>query len=276
MKSGSSFYKDTIGEIVLNYHGKLLSRIRKESQKIYELDFNPCNSCELGDDYIVCCDNNNKRLVVFDKSFNFLKAIDRINSQQFVTLGITTNNIDRVFVSDYQNSKVYSTDFNFRYINSFGGDALGNETNSLSHPYDLFYYNESLYICDCRNQRIVKVNNDLKFEESYNLGYQPWQIKITNSNACVRANNSVLYFYDLPIFSLRYKYTDHDGPVCVYNSYFYEFSEKHKKIFCFDWNGKLDDSVDLNLGVDALHTSYRIAVLDEQFVISARRKFIVI
>ena len=49
-----------------------------------------------------------------------------------------------------------------------------------------------------------------------------------------------------------------------------------KKIFCFDWNGKLDDSVEINLGVDALHTSYRIAVLNDEFIISARRKLIVI
>ena len=276
MKSDLNFDREVIGEVVLNFHGKLLSRIRKQPQRAFELDFNPCNACELGPDYMLCCDNNNKRLVVFDKSFKIIKSIDRLDGQQISTLGIITNNSNKVFISDYQSCKVHATDFNFRIIKTFGTETPGNDTNSLSHPYDLFYYNESLYICDCRNQRILKVNDDLIFQESYNLNYQPWQIKIANNTACVRANNSVLYFYDLPMFSLRYKYTDHDGPVCVYNSFFYEFSEKHKKIFCFDWNGKLDDSVEINLGVDALHTSYRIAVLNEEFIISARRKLIVI
>jgi hypothetical protein len=276
MKSDLSFDRDIIGEVLLNYHGKLLSRIRKHSKKTFELDFNPCNSCELGLDFILCCDNNNKRLVVLDKTFKVIKTIDRMDGQPIATLGITTNSSNRVFISDYQSCKVYATDFSFRLVKTFGNDTPVNDKNSLSHPYDLFYYNSSLYICDCRNQRILKVNDDLNFEELYNLNYQPWQIKITNNTVCVRANNSVLYFYDLPMFSLRFKYTDHDGPICVYNSFFYEFSEKHKKIFCFDWNGKLDDSVELNVGVDALHTSYRIAVINDQFIISARGKFIVI
>ena len=259
----------------MNYHGKLLSRIRKQPQRSYEFDFNPCSSCELGNDFFICCDNNNKRLVVLDQSFNFVKSIHRINGQEFTTLGIVTNGENRIFISDYQNSKIYATDFDFNYISSFN-ETPGNDSITLSHPYDLFYYENFLYICDCRNQRILKVHDDFKFEALYELNYQPWQIKIANNHACVRANNSTLYFYELPLFSLKHKYTDHDGPVCVHNSYFYELSEKHKKIFCFDWNGKLDDSVDLNLGVDAFHTSYRIAVLNEQFVISARRKLIVI
>ncbi len=259
----------------MNFHGKLLSRIKTKPQRAYDLDFNPCSSCELINGNFLCCDNNNKRLVIFDKCFKLIKSIDRINHQPFATLGITTNNEDRIFISDYQNHKVYSTDMNFFLLKSFG-EKSGSEINNLCHPYDIFYHENFLYVCDCRNLRIQKLNCDLEYDATFDLNYQPWQIKIANNHACVRANNSVLYFYELPIFSLKIKYTDHDGPICVHNSYFYEFSEKHKKIFCYDWTGKLDEDVVLNLGNDALHTSYRISVLNEQFVIGARRKLIVI
>lgn len=274
-KSNDFFEKSIIGSIELSSFGKVINRVRRIPIRIFDFDFNPCSLCSLPNGYILGCDNSNKRLVIFDMNFNLYKSIDRIKDLTFTSLGISTDCKQSIYISDYHNHRIIQTDFEFKLLSSFGSTP-GNGPLQLLHPYDVFYYDNYVYVCDCRNQRIQKLTAQLEYEASYSLTYQPWQIKITGKTACVRANNSTIYFYSLNNFSLNFKYENHDGPISEYNSYFYEFSDRHKKLFCYDSSGKLDDEATIDVGKNVLHTSYRLTIIDEKLIISAQKRLIVI
>ena len=97
-----------------------------------------------------------------------------------------------------------------------------------------------MFVCDYYNERIQKLSSKtLEFVSSYQLQLNPYHIRIINSTVAVRTDDeSYIYFYNLSDFTVKEKYYDRSGYICVSNSCFYQFDCSVMKLYCYDENGK--------------------------------------
>jgi hypothetical protein len=231
-----------------------------DNYKNIELDpsISPCDLCVLDNDNILLTNYKERNMVLFDKNFQKIKTINKLKSmdttinepnQNEETIGSVCVDIndthDFLYISDYNNHKVLKCDLDFNQVNV----TDGNIDSKFKHPFGICFYNNSVYVCDCSNKRIQKLNaSNLQFEAVFNLvDFKPWRIKIGNNVACVRATitNPSINFYNLETFQLLVSYNDHNGIIGFYNSKFYEFYGPTKKIYCYNsTNGELENEID--------------------------------
>ncbi len=125
---------------------------------------------------------------------------------------------------------------NFNYVNHFGGKGFTNKR--LDKPKAIDYYENSIYVCDRKNKRIQKISEELKFQKSYPLNFEPFSIKIHNNVCCVKGNTFVVIYYLNP-FSFKIKINNIYSKICSNISWFYVFNKTCKSIECYDINGNL-------------------------------------
>ena len=81
-------------------------------------------------------------LTLFDEDFNVLKTITEINNLHFKSLSATTNNEDKIFISDFGFNRILSTNLNFELIATVGNEG----SNSNEFNGDKFYYNYFIHL----------------------------------------------------------------------------------------------------------------------------------
>jgi hypothetical protein len=215
------------------------------------------NSITGNDVYDMCVLDNNCLLVSFvtylslyNENMQFIRRVDRINSQTFRSGGITANNEDKlIYLSDDEfMHRIIMTDLELNFIKSIG-DTYGNGPSQFAHPGGICYFNNHLYVCDFNNYRIQKLTKNLEFVASFQIPIQALQIKIINSIAFIRCNRGTISFYHLNTFKKKFQFDKTNGPICAVNSFFYNFSidsvvSGEKKVICFDKNGNLDEIIE--------------------------------
>jgi hypothetical protein len=221
----------------------------------------PCDFCALDDNHLLLTNYKERKLVLFDKNLKQIKKINKIETNdgidETVNERIDTENLgsvcidinetrDFIYISDYNNHKVFKCDLNYKFVKVTEGQT---ETNSkFKHPFGIAFHQDFIYVCDCSNKRIQKLNaNSLDFGALYDLDYKPWRIKIGNNIVCVRATitKPSINFYDLNTFQLLTRYEDRNGIVGFFNSRFYEFFGPTKKIYVYNsTSGKLENEIE--------------------------------
>ena len=223
---------------------------------MYNLNVGPTDILIIYDKILLACEAD-ECLQIYDKDFNLIKRIDKIDGlliDSFSPKSIASNSNEKIiYICDGDRNRILMTDFDFNLIKFVG--SYGIEDNQFSCPTDICYKNESLYICDKWNGRVQIYSKDLKFVESIKLDYDSWKIKASNDF------NSIVYFYDLNDFSLIRSYKHGYGRISQINSCFYEFNDETKIVYCFDENGILKEEIILT-GIDYLLTDF----LDGTFI----------
>jgi hypothetical protein len=155
-------------------------------------------------------------------------------------------------------------DFNF--IKQFG--CKGSTNQQFDGPLGITFDENSIYVCDSENKRIQKLSQELYYQESYPLNYIPWNIKITKNVACIRSygepNNS-LYF--LNPFSFKARICFHICEIYSIDSWFYINNNFAKRIECYNVNGILVDSKDLDNVYEVEEQSYSFGYFNSAFKI---------
>lgn len=176
-----------------------------------------------------------------------VKEITKINNFSIKPFSISTNNVDCVYICQF--NYILMTDLDLNYINKFGSSIVGSRIQELNNPLYMDFYNEHLYVCDAENQRIQKLSSTLCLKSTHYLdNIAPEDIKIANNLAFIKSyETSNLYICDICDFKIKYKYKRSNGPLIYIENNFYQFQILLKKISCFNKLGLLIDSIDFNL-----------------------------
>lgn len=177
-----------------------------------------------------------KSITVYDENLILIKTVLTIDNNEINPFGITSNDLNRIYISDDLSSSVIQTDFNFNKIKSF--DLNDRSCGGSFKPNGLCYGNNFIYVCDHDNKKIFKLTADLEFNDSYSIDYEPRSIKIIEKTLCVRRSFSEeLYFYDADNFAFKCKHEDELGMISTINSMFFKCGSS--SIYCYDINGNL-------------------------------------
>jgi hypothetical protein len=134
-------------------------------------------------------------------NYELVKIVDKIGAYGIDEFHVETNNSDKIYFSDFKTSKIILTDFDFNFINEFGGS---NEL--LDQPNDLFYHDKNLYVCDGKNKRIISLDSNLNnFRVFCSLNFIPAQIIMLYFSACIKEFDSDrIYFYNFYSQSIEF------------------------------------------------------------------------
>ncbi len=214
--------------------------------RIVTIDSHPTDVCVLSDQQLLVADYIDEHLAIYDSDFKLIRKIREINESSIKPLSLATNRIDKIYVLDYKNEKILSTDYNFKLLGFI-------QNTSLCNPDGMFYYQNFLYICDITGKSIKKFDANLVLEDELRLDFKPLNIQIANSNlACIRPYElDGIYFYDIEKFCLKLKYNHSNGSIGVIkHENFYKFVFLKKKLYCFNKNGDFCESIVLDIDSD--------------------------
>ncbi len=245
-----SIKKDQIGKIKTNTNCiqtinniNVANRIRDGRYKLIYLNVEPFDLCVLPNGNILCADFREHNICVYDKNLKLIKKVDKIGNFIFGPTSLTTNKLDKLYVCDYSNDRIFITDFELTHVTKTI-DSDEYKTHQFCDPSSICYFNDFLYICDTYNKKIQKLTSTLKFKTSYKFDFSPKQIKITNYVACVRPlDQCSIFFYRTDTFELKHRYDGHNGSISEINSFFYEYYEKNKKLYSYDNTGRQIDEI---------------------------------
>jgi hypothetical protein len=161
----------------------------------------------------------------------------------------------------------------FTCIKRFG--SKGTTNGHLHFPSGITYYDNFIYVCDLNNRRIQKFNENLIFQETLPLDFEPWNIQIANNVACIRPNEyAFTAFYQLNPFSFKIKVYDRNDEIYSINSWFYMYRKLKKNICCYDINGNCVFKRVLTIEDDLLDDrtqSYSIGYFNKKLMIGASK-----
>ena len=213
-------------------------------KRIYDLDVSP-NAILIIDDQIIVASIGYECLQIYDKQFNFVKIIDKINGETFSPNALASNLEDKIiFICDYVNSRILMVDFDFSFIKS-AGSCASESYEFDNYPSDICYKNECLYICDASNERVKIFSKDLVFVKSIELGFEPNKIRASSSIICIECLYKGTYFYNLNDFSLIRSYPHEGFRISQIDSCFYGFNNRAKIVYCYDDNGIFKEEINL-------------------------------
>ena len=160
-------------------------------------------------------------------------------------------------------------DFNF--IKQFG--SKGSSNQQLYYPLGIEYYEDSVYVCDSNNQRIQKLSEDLVYQETYPLNFDPWNIKIIKNVAGIRTNGEPyrIYLYLLNPFSFKTRISRGNGEIYLINSSFYVYHKSDKRIECYDINGDLVDGKCLENISEETAQNFSFGYFNNRFIIGTEQ-----
>jgi hypothetical protein len=220
----------------------IINRIKKGDYNLISTNFRSTDSCLIYDqNYLLTANYRDNCLTLFDKNFNLFKKIDKFIGFNINPFSVATNNLDRIYVTDRDNHRIFMFDYNFQILSVVG--SRGSNDYQFEYPRGICFSTNILYICDWLNKRIQKYSSGLSFKETIKLDYNPIQIKIINNTVCIRSEKTSIYFYDLVGFQIKHVYDSHNGSIYSIDKYFYEFYHLKNKFYCYNENGKLVDEI---------------------------------
>jgi len=175
---------------------------------------------------VSCCDSC--AINIYDYNFKLIKKVTTINSQSFKCLSSTTNNKDKIFISDYSKNRVIMTNLDFKFI----------KCSTVKQPFGLCF-NQFLFACSYGESKIYKYDESLDLIQTFSLTMRPWQIKVNDEKAIVGFTN-LIQIYDSFTFintyaSISIQYGS--GDICLFNDLLLSTQGGD---FCFyDMQGKL-------------------------------------
>lgn len=236
--------------------------------KSIDLNINPYSICSLPNATLLCCSSSN--INIFDKKLQLVKTVSNIDGQPISSLTATTNERDRIYLTDYRYHRVIMTDLDLNKIKTTG--ALGTGPNQYNNPYGIAFYKGNIYVCDYGNKRVQKLTENLDYIRLYPLDFCPLQVKVANDNLLIRSNSeSTIRLYDIETFTLKQKYDGHNGYISEINSNFYEYYSANRKLYFYDQNGSLNDEFQSNGFLNLFTGIYDgcIVILDGNLLLSS-------
>lgn len=245
--SDDEINSNIVGKFVLN--DKLCDIYIREifqspNFKSQDLRSTTSNICIFPNRRLLFCNYEIQDLTLFDENLNFIKSINLIDNKKFKCAIAVTNAKDRVYIANDTNNEIILTDLEFNKIKSFDLLQSIQAREKLVFIRGLCYVNECLYVSDYQNKCIQKLNSNLEFISVHHLDYNPWKIEVSNQVICVQSY--IIEFYDVNTFDLKHKYEGHNGSIAKFNSHFYEYYHKKGKLFCYDKNGYLNETIVMN------------------------------
>jgi hypothetical protein len=239
----------------------LMKNVKQKDHEIIDLDFQPTSFYSLPNDTLVIFGyetkdrDMTKYLRIYDIEFKLIKKIYTINNKTFSPRFLTSNDKNSIFITDiFDTHQIIKTDIHFNFVKQFG--STGSTNHQLDCPYGISFYKNSIFVCDENNHRIQKFSEDLVFEKSYPLKFNPMLIQITNNVAAVQPHRTVysnfLLIINLDPFLLIKRIESLDGPITAFNSWIYIYQISEQSIHCFNINGDLVEKKDFNLRKDAI------------------------
>lgn len=214
--------------------------------------------------------NSLSLITIYNKQFKLIKYL---NNSLYSPYKVTSNNKDKLFISDLLNDRILMFDFELNFIKQT------NLVNSklFTSPHGLAYFNDFIYVCDPFNKRIHRFNSNLEQHVSWILDdFTPYQIQITSNGylAIEGHNPRSIRFYNLNL-KLIQKYDYVFGDLVTIGTNVLVHSYLNRKFFIYEFNGLLVDELDTHgydnlLNDDWLHGM--TLWYDNQLVISTRPK----
>ena len=188
--------------------------------------------------------SNYYSISIYDKDFKVFKRINKIENISFYCNDLVVNESkNSIYFGDHQNHRIIMMDTDLNHIKSI--------KNPSYLPHGIDCYNDGIYVCNSMNSAIVKFSSDLELEQTFLIGYQPFQIKIIEKTSMVRPTqfiqNNSIYFHHTETFEFIRKYDGHKGTLNVVGLNFYEFYFTDKKLFCYDNNGVLLEELEIEI-----------------------------
>lgn len=174
--------------VIFSSKGDFIKTFGKFGKGLYEFDY-PESIFVDKDENIFILDNGNKRVLIYDKNYNFLYEGKNLILYNPVSIFLYENNL---FILDRESCdiKIFNWDGKaLKFIKNFGefGGPLTKypslRTTEINYnvdlgkflePNDIFAFEGFLYICDSGNRRIQKIPLSLILAES-----KPEKLKIT-------------------------------------------------------------------------------------------------
>ncbi len=209
--------KNLIGKVTSNYVS-LQDKIEIGVFKSVNMNVKPFDLCALSNGHLVSVNHEPKCITVYDmdKNFELIKKIDKIGDLEISDFYLTTNNTDKIYLSDSKRHKIILVDFDFNILKEFG--SQGTNCNEFDTPCGLCFYNDGLYVCDSKNKRVLVLDSTLSSSKLFcKLNYSPWQIQMSYFCACIKEYEShFLYFYNVYMQSIEFdRFVENtNGPIC--------------------------------------------------------------
>ena len=146
------------------------------------------------------------------------------------------------------NDKFYYTDYGDESIRMIDGHVR-RILKTVKESRDKFFGLQSIscndnyvYVSVVGTGKVEVYSLDLNRNvDSFNLGYRPEIITVSNSTLCVSTSEKI-YFYDIETKALKSYHEMNFGNVSYISPFFFVY--KYKKIYCYDEDGDLVDEID--------------------------------
>jgi hypothetical protein len=252
---------------------RLKSRLKIPAPDVKSIDL--CGSvfrlCVLFNEILCVSFSKENKLGLYDKEFQLLKIIDNIGETKFNNpRGVATNNIDKIVICDAYNSRIVLTDPDFSSSECIG--RLGDGPYEFNAPYDAFFHENFIYVCDCKNDRIQKYTDELVFIEAYHVGYCPYQIKILRNTICVRDFDDHIYFYDTDNCFEKQMHSN-NGIIAIFEDKFLQLDFKLEKQYIYNSDGYLEQC---NPAKYTSYKNYDMCVFGDSLIITGRDNKIIL
>jgi hypothetical protein len=218
--------------------------IKNLPAKEVNLDTDPNDMYILPNGTLAIVNSSQKNITLHDRNLLLIKTVEKINNKKFHPLRITSNDKNRIYITDLTSCQVIMTDFDFNKINAVGDKGSGEY--EFNYPNGIAYFEKKLYVCDSDNKRLQVLTDNLEFERQIALDYEPWIIKISTERVvCIsQFDQAGLNFYDFDTFVIKYTYKGHGyGKISEICSYFIEACKKESKIYFYDYKGCLTNEM---------------------------------
>lgn len=218
---------------------KTRNRIKSNKYRVIDISVSATDACVLPNGCLLIVSYDNDCLVVLNNDYEEIEMVRKINNQTFNPSYATTNEIDRVYVSDRDNGRIIMCDLSFNFLKYSPITSL--------NPLGLAYADGFVYLCDWDHRKIHKFDSELEQHKSFALDFQPAQIKIIHNVACVKGWNPFsIRFYDVSSFKLLKRYERHFGDILECCSHFIEHSCDNKRFYVFKEDGELLEEIQIH------------------------------
>ena len=252
----------------------LVEKIAEKDFQFVNLECEPYSLYTMPNDTLVIVSRESRNFMIYDREFNLIKTIEKINNKIFKPYYITSDGDSKVFITELIGNQIIQTDLDFNFVRQFGSKGSSNET--LDFPTGITFNEGSIYICDGNNKRIQKLNSEeLLFEESFPLSFKPINIKIIKNVACIKPDKEpFIAIYCLIPFSFKVRINNSSHQIFSLNSYFYMFNANGNRLSSYDINGNLIEKKSLEIPKTITSDCcqhYSIGYFNEKFIITASK-----
>jgi hypothetical protein len=225
---------------------ELTTRLKSCKYEIKNINHSPSNLCALPNGYLLAANCITQNLILYDAEFNLIKTFFAFNNRSIYPLSLTTNGIDRVYITDSYNHRVLMTDLDLNLLYELG--SMGSLVDEFNYPCGIIYHDFCVYICDSHNKRIQVYDTSMVYKRSNVVDFAPFEIKCTKSYACIRDNDKrFVYFYDLATFEIKVKHEGHNGTIFEIYGCIYEYYNENSIIYVYSDEGEIVESVKIDI-----------------------------